>query len=152
MKKIYSYSLVVIIFSIFFIFTSCELSPSITYPSWFNNYSSEALANLKSAQDAFNCFGDTIGSNLTNYPDDTFYYSEDSSAKTFMSTFTTKNGGALIESTDIQPFRDAALANGYVQGADINTYTKGNITIDIYVIAWSGDDPHFEVFVTEDLT
>lgn len=145
---------------IIFTFVSCDTNGPITYPTWFNEYSGGTLTDLKTAQDAYECFGSTIGSNVIIYglndspssPD--IDYQEDSTGKYFMVTFGTRDNNDFVESTDIQPFKDAVLASGYVHdsaasSAGNDSYDKGNVTIQIYVIAMGGGDPHFEFVVEE---
>lgn len=134
--------LLLVIISSLFIFTSCDSNTGVNYPAWFNDYTGTNLANLKAAQDEFGCFGNTIGSNIIANSVD---YHENS--KLFLTEFYTKDDTNLVDSTDIQPFRDGAIANGFVQDGDNNTYKKGNIEFTIYVITSSSPDAHFEIMV-----
>lgn len=63
MRKILNiYFVVLAMISTLFVFSGCDTDTE--YPIWFNEYSGDVLNDLKSAQDAFNCFGNSIGSNI----------------------------------------------------------------------------------------
>lgn len=155
MKKTVYFVFSILIISIFVTFTSCDPSVAKTYPTWFNEYSGETLTTLKAAQDAYECFG-TINNRVIIYgsnatppsPDVTFY--EDSTERQYMITFGTRDNSDFIESQDIQPFKDAVLASGFVYDNGSDSYVKENVTINIYVMAIP-DDPHFEFMVVETL-
>ena len=60
----------------------------------------------------------------------------------------------MVDSTDIQPFRDAVLASGFIldddPGSDTyNLYTKDTIVIGIYVISFDGELDHFEFMIDQ---
>ncbi len=135
-----------ILFSLF-AFSSCDPTSNTDYPLWFNEYSVDNLTNLKSAQDTFNCFGNSIGDNLISHDID---YWEDEDGKHLLITFWTKDDGPLDDNRDIKPFRDAFVANGFVLDNDpesvtYNQYIKDDIVISIYVIQMEAPDAHFEI-------
>lgn len=131
------------LFLILFIFIGCDSNSGSEYPAWFYEYSGTDLANLKMAQDDFECFGDTIGNVEFKHAID-----YDSSTKFFLNELYSKNATDIIDATDIQPFRDGAIANGYVEDETENDlYIKGNKEFSIYVISTTGDDAHFEIIL-----
>jgi hypothetical protein len=141
-KKLKFRVLLLFIISVLFTVTSCDSNTEINYPDWFNDYSGGNLVNLKAAQDEFDCFGNTIGSNVIAHSVD---YHEDT--KEFLIEFYTKDDTDLVDTTDIQPFRDGAIANGFEEDGDNNTYVKGNIEFTINVITSSAPDAHFEIMI-----
>lgn len=149
MKK-HSFLFVILSISILYTCISCDSNVAKSYPSWFDEYSGDRLADLKTVQDHYACFGDTIGSNVIIYgsPMSDITYTDTGTSKQYMVMFGTRDNSDLVDSTDIQPFKDAVLANGFVYDAGNDNYVKGNIEINIYVIAMSGD-PHFELEVEE---
>ena len=126
----------------------------------FDTYSGETLEHLKTVQDNWECFGNTIGPNVVirGYLDTPstpeIDYWEDEGGKHFMVTFTTRDLGALVENTDIKPFKDAVVASGFNLDADNSTsddylYDKDNVRINIYIVDMTDYDPHFEFVVDE---
>ncbi|MDY0288119.1 MAG: hypothetical protein RBR15_04765 [Sphaerochaeta sp.] len=154
MKKRTYFLLATMIIVTLLVVISCDPDTAKTYPPWFNDYSGGVLVDLKAVQDDFACFGNTIGSNVVIYgtldepPISDLNYYEDDDGKHFMVTFGTRDGELLVDSTDIQPFRDAVLARGFVYNSETLTYEKGNISIFIYVMNNEGD-PHFEFAVDQ---
>ncbi len=134
------------IVSLIFTFTSCDSNTTPFYPEWFDEYSGDDLTSLKAAQDDFECFKDPIGSNVILAHGFTY----DDVNKQIIAEFYTRDDSDLNDAADIQPFRDAALAMGYTEDGDTNTYTKGNIEFTIYVITSVSPDAHFEIFVEFD--
>jgi hypothetical protein len=140
-SKFHIFSIAIV--SLIFIFTSCDSSTSSFYPDWFDEYSGQDLIDLKAAQDEFECFKDPIGSNV--YLAHGATYDEDS--KILIAEFYTRDDSDLVDATDIQPFRDAAIAKNYIEDGDENTYVKGDIEYSIYVVIASSPDAHFEIWV-----
>lgn len=131
------------LFLILFIFIGCDSNSGSDYPAWFYEYSGTDLANLKMAQDDFGCFGDTIGN--VEFKNGIEY---DSSTKFFLNELYSKDDTNIINARDIQPFRDSAIANGYVEDETENDlYIKGNKEFSIYVISTESPDAHFEIIL-----
>ncbi len=150
MKKTIFFLFAILGVLIIFTFVSCDNNGPKTYPSWFNEYSGDRLIGLKTVQDSYDCFGATIGPNVIIYgtPMSDIVYTESPTERTYMITFGTRNNVDLVYNTDIKPFKDAVLASGFVYDSDSDSYAKGNVKINIYVIAMT-DDPHFEFIVEE---
>jgi hypothetical protein len=153
MKKINYFLLSALILSILFAFISCDSSVEVTYPAWFDEYSGITLNTLKAMQDNYQCFGDTIGSNVIIK-----YYSlwEDSVEIDLNMTFGPRDNGDLVDSTDIQPFKDAVLESEFMYDETSSdpslgsyTYVKGDVSINIYIVAMTGDEAHFEIVIHE---
>lgn len=152
-KNLLFYFIILAMIPTLFVFSGCDPDTDSEYPIWFNEYSGEVLSDLKLAQDTFNCFGNVIGSNVVilgmDTPPPDINYNEDETGKYFMVTFERKDKEDLVDITDVQPFRDAVIAKGFILDDDPsspthNYYIKDNIQICIYVM---GD--HFEFCVEQ---